>query len=121
MLRRVRRGFPIALAAVLLALSVSPRISRSAESAPPPGCRMKGDEIGGQGLGNPVPAFIRVAPRDGKLREILPMPTVQSDMVQTESLLPTGSSADAWVDVDCSAMNPNGGYGNVSLSGDPCD
>jgi len=41
-------------------------------------------------------------------------------MIQTESLLPIGTSKDASTDVDCSAVNPALDYGNVSLSGDAC-
>jgi hypothetical protein len=82
---------------------------------------MKGDLISGRSLGTAPPSFIRVTSKDGTLKEILPLPTVQSDMIQTESLISLGESDSKWTDVSCTAVNPVDAYGNVALSTGPCD
>ena len=85
---------------------------------PPAGCSMNGQLVVGHGLGNPPPSFIRIVTKDSKLKEVLPLPSTQSDMIQTEGLLPATQRGPT--DVDCSAAVPPEN-GSISLSGAPCD
>jgi hypothetical protein len=111
---------PVVLALIIVFVEPS-RSSAAPTSSPRAGCQIKGDLISGRGLGTPPPSFIRVTSKDGSLNEILPLPSVQSDMIQTESLIRGPSNGDEWVDVNCAAVNPVDAYGNVALSRDPCD
>jgi hypothetical protein len=109
---------------VIAALTVIAKPTPTSAAPTPPrqaGCQMKGDLISGRGLGAPPPSFIRVTSKDGTLNEILPLPTAQSDMIETESLIPLRESDSKWTDVSCAAVNPVDAYRNVALSIGPCD
>jgi hypothetical protein len=115
----VKTAAGLVIAALIIIAEPAPS---SAAPAPPSqaGCQIKGDFISGRGLGTPPPSFIRVTSKDGTLNEILPLPPVQSDMIQTESLISLRESDSKWIDVTCAAVNPIDEYGNVALSSGPC-